>query len=165
MPNKPIATLGCLVSYGPDADNLVGLYSCTGLPQIKGQPSQVDATTMYGDTNEYIPGKRENPLKDYPCNRGGYGPKGAKPSELVDEYGRAIADSSDTELQLIHTEYQDGSYHEYWGYISTGDDSADVNDKNTWHLYVTPSSDLAYTNAEGVTIIEGSSWTNSNPNP
>lgn len=143
--NAPISNIGALLSYSTSSSGTyTPLYSITSVPDLGGDPEQIDVTTIYDGMRKNIPGVKGNDNMEFNGLRGKWGAPNAQTSALVDEYG-ALAALSETTAYYWKLTYPDGSTHTWGAYPRVRQNGFGVNEALGYTLVLTVITDITYT--------------------
>lgn len=143
--NEPISNIGALLSYSTTATGTyTSLYSITSVPDLGGDPEQIDVTTIYDSQRKNIPGVEANDNLEFNGLRGKFGAPTAAASALVDEYAVLDALDNDTAYYWKLT-YPDGSTHTWGAYPRVRQNGFGVNEALGYTLTLTVNTDITFT--------------------
>lgn len=143
--NEPFSTIGIQLSYGTTKDGATQnkLYSIYSMPEMEGDPEQIDVTTLADGSRRYIPGVKESEALVFEGFKGKYGPEGAEDAARIDEFATLKAIEPDEALYWRLT-YPDGSYHAWGGTVSARSLAAEVNGAATYGLSIMPMTEMEF---------------------
>lgn len=143
--NEPISNIGALLSYSSTSTGtFTSLYGITSVPDLGGEPEEIDVTTIYDSKRKNIPGVEANDNLEFNGLRGKFGAPNAAASALVDEYATLNAMPTDTAKYWKLT-YPDGSYHTWGAYPRVHQNGFGVNEALGYTLTLTVITDISFT--------------------
>lgn len=149
--NEPISNIGALLSYSSTAEGTyTNLYGITSVPDLGGDPEQIDVTTIYDSKRKNIPGVEANDNLEFNGLRGKFGPPNAAANALVDEYAALSAMPANTAKYWKLT-YPDGSSHSWGAYPRVRQNGFGVNEALGYTLTLTVITDISFTGASNTT--------------